>query len=420
MIHQIWRLSEGGEGNLGLACTSEGLVLGRTPLIERQDGRFAVRERNEIERLLPKAYGAEIVAYRLMPGLTTVAAALSANDQGLARIAAVHLRLPDLPDHTARDGLEAEDRLIKYARDEGSGLSDWNPALHPRTGTPPNPGWFAATGGSTNESFPVRTAQNDDPTRRSDAAVSIGLDRVVLAPGERNDELQDLMEWIANADPKEAPAIRAEIKRHFYDVGDAAAGDALNGALSNVLIPGVQRKDRQKILDQIGPYAKSDDDEATEGLIDASLLLLGIFPPAAGAEGAIVASQAASEAWRLGWAARGIYFSERLGANLPPNFPVIDKWLDGIITSIKSIDLRAATYQSAERLTCRLNDYINKLIFFDPDELAFTTIKSSAIKGRVLSLAIPKGSMTAAQRAAIEAVRTRARAFGIDLIITEF
>jgi hypothetical protein len=35
---------------------------------------------------------------RLMPGLHTVAAAMNANDPCLARIAAVHLRIPDLPD----------------------------------------------------------------------------------------------------------------------------------------------------------------------------------------------------------------------------------------------------------------------------------------------------------------------------------
>jgi hypothetical protein len=47
-------------------------------------------------------------------------------------------------------------------------------------------------------------------------------------------------------------------------------------------------------------------------------------------------------------------------------------------------------------------------------------VKSEAITGRVLSLAIPKGSMTAAQRAAIEAAKVRAQAFDIELIVTEF
>jgi hypothetical protein len=102
-----------------------------------------------------------------MLGLATVAAALNANDQGLARIAAVHLRIPDLPDRAARDAMEAADILIKSA--------DWNPVLHPRAGTPPNPGWFAPTESSRG----IRTAQNLDPAQQSDAAPTRSM------PGDR-------------------------------------------------------------------------------------------------------------------------------------------------------------------------------------------------------------------------------------------
>ena len=94
---------------------------------------------------------------------------------------------------------------------------------------------------------------------------------------------------------------------------------------------------------------------------------------------------------------------------------MIDKWLDGIVTSIKSIDLNAATYQDASRLSYRLNDYIDKVATYDGGKLGLTKIKSAAIKGRTLSLAVPKGSMTAIQRDAIEAARVRAQAFGVDL-----
>jgi hypothetical protein len=88
MIPKIWRLSENsGDDNLGLACTQQGLVLGRTALIEHRDGRFVVRERNELEHLLSRAYRTRLNLDRLMPGLETVAAALNANDQALARIA---------------------------------------------------------------------------------------------------------------------------------------------------------------------------------------------------------------------------------------------------------------------------------------------------------------------------------------------
>ena len=116
MTFHIWRLSEAGEENLGLACVADGLILGRTPLIERRDESFIVRERSEIERLLRRAYQSDPPIERIMPGLATVARALNANDQCLARIAAVHLRLSDLQTQAARDAMEAEDRVIKCAR----------------------------------------------------------------------------------------------------------------------------------------------------------------------------------------------------------------------------------------------------------------------------------------------------------------
>ncbi len=151
MLDRIWRLSEAGEDNLGLTCTDDGLFLGRTPLIERRGDHFVVRERHEIERLLGRAYRSEIAVVRLMPGLVTVASALNAHDRCLARIAAVHLRLPDLPDLTARDDMEAEDALVKSV--------DCKPALHPceiRKASPDNPkhpGWPAGTEGGLGGKF---------------------------------------------------------------------------------------------------------------------------------------------------------------------------------------------------------------------------------------------------------------------------
>jgi hypothetical protein len=47
-------------------------------------------------------------------------------------------------------------------------------------------------------------------------------------------------------------------------------------------------------------------------------------------------------------------------------------------------------------------------------------IEPTAITGRELSLVIPKNSMSAVQRAVIEAARLRAKAFDVDLIVTEF
>jgi len=177
-MHQIWRLSEYHQGNLGLACTEDGLFLGRTPLIERQGARFAVRTRTEIERLLSRAYEADLAVDRLLPGLATVMTAMNAHDPGLARIAAVHLRIPDLPDQAARERLEAEDTLIKLidrhsapralnaplnpdsaADDSESLLLDTMERIHKANpDDPKHPGWPAGTEGGRGGQFRPKDA----------------------------------------------------------------------------------------------------------------------------------------------------------------------------------------------------------------------------------------------------------------------
>ena len=150
MIHRVWRLSENsGDNNLGLACTEQGLMLGRTVLIERRDGCFVMRERAEIERLLSRAYRQQLPVDRITSGLATVTAALNANDQALARIAAVHLRIPDLPYLAARDAMEAEGVLIKYRRQRE--LKDEIRKASPDD--PKHPGWPAGTEGGRGGQF---------------------------------------------------------------------------------------------------------------------------------------------------------------------------------------------------------------------------------------------------------------------------
>ena len=153
MIHQFWRLTEGGGDNLGPAITGDGLVLGRTPLIERRGGRFVVRERAKIERLLKRAHLAEPMIDRLLPGLTTVASALNANDPCWARIAAVHLKIPDLPNFDARDELEAEDVLIKLAARQRPAVEQGHEIRKASPDDPKHPGWPKGTEGGRGGQF---------------------------------------------------------------------------------------------------------------------------------------------------------------------------------------------------------------------------------------------------------------------------
>jgi hypothetical protein len=411
MIHQAWRLSEYGEDNLGLACTEQGLVLGRTPLIERRDGRFVVRDQSEIECLLSRAYRGALPLQRLMEGFANVAKALNGNDPCLAHIAAVHLRIPALPDQAARRELEAADSLIKSI--------DWNPALHPRAGTPPNPGWFAPTDGAAGESSATQTAQNRPANQASDATLN-NDERVRLQKGpKRIDELADFTEWLANATPQDEAAIRAEIKRYFADVGWQAAADDLNSKLSVVLRPGVTTATRQSILNSIDVYTRVDPAEyvGTRDFLNAAVL--------AGA-GLLVGGAAADEpspVWQLGWAKRGQIINEKFGDSaFPPNYPVIDKIPDGVATSVKSIDLQAATYQNDISLANRLLKYVEDVRDFDGVVWSNLDIQANQITGRAVQLIVPKGSMTTLQRAIIDQVREIAKRSNrpVEIIVTEF
>jgi hypothetical protein len=251
----------------------------------------------------------------------------------------------------------------------------------------------------------------------------VTADNWVRLPGgpKRIDELSDFIEWLANATPSDEQTLRAEIKRYFYNAGDQGSAAALNSALSVVLRPGTSQQDRQQILNGLDVYTRADpkDYEATRDWATGAAILAGTLPPGAAAETAAAgaATDAASQAWKLGWATRGNYFSELLGANLPFNFPVIDTWLNGVVTSIKSIDLNAATYQNPIQLTYRLNNYIGSIASYDGGQLGETKI---TVSQRVLSLAIPKGSISAIQKTALDAARIRAQAFDVELIVTEF
>ena len=416
MIHKIWRLSEDSADNLGLACTDQGLLLGGTALIERRGERFVVREVAEIERLLSRGYGTNFGAGRLMPALATVAAALNANDQGLARIAAVHLRLPDLPDRTGRKAMAALDVLIKYARDEGSGET-WNPALHPRADMPPNPGWFAPTGGAGGGSSSTRLAENESANQSSDAASSSGDNWVRLRSGpKRIDELADFAEWLANATPEDEAAIRAEIKRYYADVGWQSAAHDLNAKLSVVLRPGVTRQTRQSILDSVDVYTRVDPAEyvGVRDVLDAAAIA---------ASGLLGMPRGPSPVWKLGWAARGRALNDVYGdPTFPDNYPVIDKNPDGAATSVKSIDLHAKTYQNEASLTYRLNQYVAEVREFEGADWGGKNISKADINSRAVQLIVPEGSLNETNQTVFDKVRANAMKDTkgpVDIIVTE-
>jgi contact-dependent growth inhibition (CDI) system restriction endonuclease-like protein len=211
--------------------------------------------------------------------------------------------------------------------------------------------------------------------------------------------------------------------------------------LTALLKPGITRDDRQRILNLMDAFTRADPAEGVHvrDWTTAGALAIGGVPPVAAGEraGAEAAAEGAAaeagtagattteadaNAWKLGWAARGRYFESRLGRNLHPNFPTIDKTPDGIATSIKSIDLNAKTYQVSNSLRYRLNNFVDEVESFKGGRWGGDEVEEAAITGRAVSIAIPKGSMTEEQRAVFKEVRERARNLPnpVDISVTEF
>ena len=136
----FFRLSRGG-----IECDEDGLRVGGVALLARDvKGVWASRDEGDLGRDLSRTYGFPVDVRPKWAGLATVAKALQSQNIAKAQIAALLLQLPDpLP---LADALGKADRG-RLARDlVACGLmkadADWD-EKHPRTRTPPNPGWFA-------------------------------------------------------------------------------------------------------------------------------------------------------------------------------------------------------------------------------------------------------------------------------------
>lgn len=79
----------------------------------------------------------------------------------------------------------------------------------------------------------------------------------------------------------------------------------------------------------------------------------------------------------------------QLGGNLPNGFPTIDKWKNGTATNIKSVDLRAPTYQDPASLQRVLNGYVDKAAEFRGGSRAGVAIRGDQVVARELEIAVP-------------------------------
>jgi hypothetical protein len=130
------------------------------------------------------------------------------------------------------------------------------------------------------------------------------------------------------------------------------------------------------------------------------LVGLGMSVPIVGASGA-----AESSVWALPPTVRGQLIGEALGHNMPGNYPVVDRFVGGLATSIKSIDLNAASYQNTATLSGTLTRYIDQVANFSGRTWAGAEIRAADITGRALDLAVPNVGSTSQQSVLSQAVR---------------
>ena len=107
----------------------------------------------------------------------------------------------------------------------------------------------------------------------------------------------------------------------------------------------------------------------------------------------------ASGHWDLDPFQRGKNIEDDLLQNLPEPYKTIDRYDNGLITSIKSLDLNAKSYQNSTKLMSRIKKYIDDLADFQGFSMGGWDIgnvpNGLPINARKLDLAIPNAGSSA-------------------------
>ncbi|MEG0416676.1 MAG: hypothetical protein RR565_11140 [Erysipelothrix sp.] len=108
-----------------------------------------------------------------------------------------------------------------------------------------------------------------------------------------------------------------------------------------------------------------------------------------------------------------------VGNNTGSNYPVIDKIDEnGVVTSVKSRDLSAKTYQNGKTLENTIKKDIDKLAGYKGANWGGTNIKPNQITGKQLQIVIPNQAITQSQINSINSAIEYGNTNGIKIIIT--
>jgi hypothetical protein len=144
-----------------ISCGPHGVFVGDVALLKQmprtnETGEWIARPVAELNSELTDRYRLPIDVSSKAGALALIANAFNCCDLALAAIATVQMQFPD-PPSLAKE-IETHDAITRRALDlYRSGLlkAYWDPAKHPRVGTPPNPGWFAPVDDSSQTPWQV-------------------------------------------------------------------------------------------------------------------------------------------------------------------------------------------------------------------------------------------------------------------------
>ena len=125
-----------------VTCNQNGVFVGCIPLLKKADGFWKPRSIAELNNELTNCYRLPVDIASKVDALALIASALNRGDFALAAIATVHMQIPDPPARALKMDDEFRRRALALYY-SGFLKAGWDPAKHPRTGTKPNPGWFA-------------------------------------------------------------------------------------------------------------------------------------------------------------------------------------------------------------------------------------------------------------------------------------
>ncbi|MGO9566226.1 MAG: hypothetical protein ACLP5H_01665 [Desulfomonilaceae bacterium] len=111
---------------------------------------------------------------------------------------------------------------------------------------------------------------------------------------------------------------------------------------------------------------------------------------------------------------RGSAIEDHLGRNLPRTFKGIDQFENGVVTSIKSMDLRLNSYQDGSKILSQGRKYVDNLVNFDGAAMKGYEITVEQITERVLRIGVPPGA-TEIQKSAFKAVVKYGKQNGIKV-----